>query len=56
MWVTITPISSMWPTIASFGAPSAVPGTRAQTEPMTSVVTSAWAAMASRKTAAGAVS
>ena len=45
----------MWPTTASVG-PSAVPGTRAHTEPITSVVTSAWAEAASRKTAAGAVS
>ena len=55
MCETISPISSMWPTIASVGPP-AVPGTRAQTDPMTSVTTSANAEAASRNTPAGAVS
>ena len=55
MWVTMRPISSMWPTIASVGPPP-VPGTRAHTEPMTSVVTSAKADAASAKARAGAVS
>ena len=54
-WVTITPISSMWPMIASVG-PSPVPFTRAQVEPITSVLTSANADAASAKTRAGAVS
>src|SRR3954453_19312147 len=38
MWVTIRPISSMWPTTATSG-PSAVPSTRATLEPMTSPAT-----------------
>ena len=55
MCVTIRPISSMWPTIASRG-PSEAPLTRAHTDPMTSVVTSANWDAASRNAAAGAVS
>jgi hypothetical protein len=53
--VTISPISSLWPTIATDG-PSAVPRTRAHTDPMTSVVTSAKEEAACAKTRAGAVS
>ena len=55
MWVTMSPISSMCPTIASVGPPP-VPLTRAHEEPMTSLVTSANAPAASRHTSAGAVS
>src|SRR3954468_19338225 len=55
MCVTITPISSMCPTIASV-SPSPVPATRAHEEPMTSAETSANAPAASRKTRAGVAS
>ena len=55
MWWTISPISSMWPTIAS-DLPVPVPGTRATVEPIVSYVTSAKADAASRNTAAGACS
>ena len=48
MWVTIRPISSMWPTTASSGAASP---TRAIEEPIPSVLSSAKEA-ASRQTAA----
>ena len=54
MWWTISPISSMWPTIASTGPP-AVPTTRATVEPTVSWVTSANSAQASRNTVAGAL-
>ncbi len=52
MCVTTTPISSMWPTNAIRGAPWAVPGTRACTEPVRS--TSTWSVY-SRAIAANAV-
>ena len=55
MCVTISPISSMCPTIASSG-PFPVPGTRAIEEPSESPVTSANADAASRHTAVGALS
>ena len=55
MWWTISPISSMWPTIAR-ERPLPVPGTLATVEPTESWVTSAKAPAASRKTAAGACS
>ena len=56
MWVTWTPISSMWPTTIS-DLPSAVPSTRANDEPTTSLPTSsAKSAQPSRHTWAGAVS
>ena len=55
MWWTISPISSMCPTIAT-ERPPAVPGTRATVEPTVSKVTSAKAEAASRNTAAGACS
>ena len=58
MWWTISPISSMWPTIATDrpGRAGSRPGTRATVEPTLSCVTSANAAAASRKAAAGACS
>ena len=55
MWWTISPISSMWPTIATTG-PSPEPRTRATVEPTESALTSANEEQASRKTAAGACS
>ena len=56
MWWTISPISSMWPAIATSG-PSPDPRTRATVEPTVSerdLVANA--AHASRNTAAGACS
>ncbi len=56
MWVTWTPISSMWPTTIS-ERPSAVPLTRANDEPTTSLPTSsAHGVHPSRHTRAGSVS
>src|SRR3954466_14151029 len=55
MCVTIRPISSMWPTMASVG-PSPVPFTRAIDDPITSTETSANPEAAARHAAAGAVS
>ena len=49
MFVTATPISSMWPKIASVGAPSPA-RTRANDVPSVSEVTSANVAAASRQT------
>jgi hypothetical protein len=49
MCVTISPISSIWPTIASDGAPGVAPGTWTAAEPTTSIETSslkAWPACA----------
>jgi len=55
MCVTISPISSIWPTIASDGAPGVVPGTRTTAEPTTSIETSSLKARpACANTAAGA--
>ncbi|HVW19124.1 MAG TPA: hypothetical protein VHB30_12840 [Solirubrobacteraceae bacterium] len=53
--MTISPISSTWPTTATL-SPSAVPGTRATEEPITSVSTVANASAWRRQAAAGAVS
>ena len=55
MFVIATPISSMWPTIASVGAPS-VAATRANDDPSVSEVTSANAEAASRQMRAGSSS
>ncbi len=55
MCVTMSPISSTWPTTATVGPPP-VPGTRASEVPMTSTLVSAKAPASRRNTAAGAVS
>ena len=55
MFVIATPISSMWPTSASVGAPSPA-RTRANDVPSVSEVTSANAAAASRQMRAGSSS
>ena len=55
-WVTISPISSMWPTTASRG-PSPAAATRATVEPTVSELTCApKASAAARHTRVGAVS
>jgi hypothetical protein len=57
MCVTIRPISSMWPTIASVGLPAYGLGTRAVRLPIVSIETSlAKRSAAARQAAEGAVS
>ena len=51
MCVTTTPISSIWPSRASVGAPSVAARTRAKEVPSVSLVTSAKAEAACRHTA-----